>query len=152
MRKYLHIACEILELGAAILVLIGILISGAGLIFNEHLFKEMFLNIGHFREYLEHILTLVIGMEFLQMLCKPNSDNVLETLIFLVARHMIVGETDPYQDFVSVISVALLCIVKRYLHNSREDREKREHGEEVLEKQKSENGLKGIIIDIKEKL
>lgn len=122
MRKYIHIVSEILELAAALLVLAGILIAGAGLILNRTHFSELFHDVSYFREYLEQIFTLVIGMEFLQMLCKPNSDNVLETLIFLVARHMIIGETNPYQDFVSVISIALLCILRRYLHNSREAR------------------------------
>lgn len=136
MRKFIHIITEILELGAAILVLIAILISAFGLISNGRNFTELFEDVAYFREFLEHIFTLVIGIEFVQMLCKPNSDNVLETLIFLVARHMIVGETTAYQDFVSVISVALLCILRRYLHNSREDREKREHGEGKQEERK----------------
>ena len=60
---------------------------------------------------------LVIGIEFLQMLCRPNADNVMEILIFLVARHMIVGTTTTFEDFVSVISVSLLCVLRRYLHN-----------------------------------
>ena len=68
---------------------------------------------------------LVIGIEFLEMLCRPSSENVIEVLIFLVARHMIVGDTTPYQDFVSVISVALLCVVRRYLRITEEDRKEK---------------------------
>lgn len=126
MKKYIQIISEILELGAAVLVLVGILISAVGMVKNGDNFSLLFTDVSHFREYLEQIFTLVIGIEFLQMLCKPNSDNVLETLIFLVARHMIVGETNTFQDFLSVISVALLCVLRRYLHNSREERARRE--------------------------
>lgn len=142
MKKYIHFVSEILELFVALLVLVGILISIAGLITHTDNFMELFVNTDHFREYLEQIFSLVIGIEFLQMLCKPNSDNVLETLIFLVARHMIVGETNSFQDFVSVISIALLCVLRRYMHNTREAREKKE--EEMGEKDVSVS-KKGII-------
>ena len=90
---------------------------------------------------MDQIFMLVIGIEFLVMLCKPNSENVIEVLIFLVARHMIVGETTPYQDFVSVVSVALLCVVRRYLRINNEKRdEKKAAGilEEKLRRAKEE--------------
>ena len=73
-----------------------------------------------FRTYLDQIFVIVIGIEFLQMLCRPNSDNIMEVLIFLVARHMIVSETTPFEDFISVISIILLCVLRRYLHDTRE--------------------------------
>ena len=79
------------------------------------------------KQYMDQIFMIVIGIEFLVMLCRPNSENVIDVLIFLVARHMIVGDTTPYQDFVSVISVALLCIVRRYLRNNKENREEKKH-------------------------
>ena len=152
MRKYMHIISEILELAAAILVLIGILISGAGMILNGENFTKLFADVSYFRGYLENIFTLVIGMEFLQMLCKPNSDNVLETLIFLVARHMIIGETTSYQDFVSVISVALLCVLRRYLHNSREARAKKESDDSLSEKKEEKHGIEGFLENIKDRM
>ena len=73
-----------------------------------------------FRVYLDEIFVIVIGIEFLQMLCRPNSDNIMEVLIFLVARHMIVTETTAVEDFISVISIILLCVLRRYLHVTRE--------------------------------
>ena len=79
------------------------------------LFRALASETDAFAEYLEKIFTVVIGIEFLQMLCRPDSEYVLEILIFLVARHMIVEHTTPYEDFVSVISVILLCMVRRYL-------------------------------------
>ena len=44
----------------------------------------------------------------------------MDVLIFLVARHMIVSETTPFEDFISVISIILLCVLRRYLHDTRE--------------------------------
>ena len=126
---------------AAALMLVGILFSTCSLIRNVDLFRELLLDTSSFRGYMDQIFMLVIGIEFLVMLWKPNSENVIEVLIFLVARHMIVGETTPYQDFVSVVSVALLCVVRRYLRINNEKRdEKKAAGilEEKLRRAKEE--------------
>ena len=141
LKVTVHIICEVLEMIAAALMLVGILFSTCSLIRNVDLFRELLLDTSSFRGYMDQILLLVIGIEFLVMLCKPNSENVIEVLIFLVARHMIVGETTPYQDFVSVVSVALLCVVRRYLRINNEKRdEKKAAGilEEKLRRAKEE--------------
>lgn len=44
-------------------------------------------------EFLDAVLGVVIGVEFLKMLCKPNTANIIEALIFVIARHMIVQTT-----------------------------------------------------------
>lgn len=112
--------CELLELIVAFLVLVGIVFSICGLIKDFEIFREIFNNMENFRMYLDQIFIIVIGIEFLQMLCRPNSDNIMEVLIFLVARHMIVSDTTPMEDFISVISIILLCVLRRYLHVTRE--------------------------------
>ena len=108
--------CELLELIVAFLVLVGIAFSICGLLKDFEIFRLMFKDIENFRVYLDQIFAIVIGIEFLQMLCRPNSDNIMEVLIFLVARHMIVSDTTPMEDFISVISIILLCVLRRYLH------------------------------------
>lgn len=112
--------CELLERGVAVLVLIGILLSICSLIKEFAIFREILEDMESFRVYLDEIFVIVIGIEFLQMLCRPNSDNIMEVLIFLVARHMIVTETTAMEDFISVISIILLCVLRRYLHVTRE--------------------------------
>lgn len=126
LKKYVQTACEVLELIAAGLVSVGILLSIFSIISDAGIFKALLNDPAEFRHYLEQIFMLIIGVEFLEMLCRPNSENVIEVLIFLVARHMIVGDTNPYQDFVSVISVSLLCIIRRYLRKDKERSEKKE--------------------------
>ena len=113
----------------AVLTLIGILFSVFSLVRDAGIFKQLLTDTSVFKDYLEQIFLLVIGIEFLVMLCRPNSENVIEILIFLVARHMIVGDTTPYEDFVSVVSVVILCIVRRYLRISGEERDKKKAAE-----------------------
>lgn len=123
-RKIIQKICGFLDLIAAVLVLIAILCSIFSLVRDVGVFQRLLTNPSEFKHYLEQIFMLVIGIEFLGMLCRPSSENVIEVLIFLVARHMIVGDTTPYQDFVSVISVALLCVVRRYLRVAEEKQKK----------------------------
>lgn len=123
-RKIIQKICSLLDLIAAFLVLIAILCSIFSLVRDVSVFQRLLTNPSEFKHYLEQIFMLVIGIEFLGMLCRPSSENVIEVLIFLVARHMIVGDTTPYQDFVSVISVALLCVVRRYLRVAEEKQKK----------------------------
>ena len=124
-KKHIQRWCGVLEMIMSVLMLIGILFSIFSLVRDMDIFQNLLTDTGAFKQYLDQIFMLVIGIEFLVMLCRPNSENVIEVLIFLVARHMIVGDTTPYQDFVSVISVALLCVVRRYLRNAREDRQEK---------------------------
>ena len=107
-KKHIQRWCGVLEMIMSVLMLIGILFSIFSLVRDVDIFRNLLTDTGAFKQYLDQIFMLVIGIEFLVMLCRPNSENVIEVLIFLVARHMIVGDTTPYQDFVSVISVALL--------------------------------------------
>ncbi len=116
--KVLQQICRILELIVAVFVLLGIIMAIISLLKDDiKLFEELLNDMTVFRHYLEKIFVLVIGIEFLEMLCHPNSDNVIQVLIFLVARHMIVGETTPYEDFVSVLSIAVLFVLRKYMHS-----------------------------------
>ncbi len=114
--------CKILELMVAVLVMIGILFALVSFFKDGIVFRELLEDIDTFQQYLDKIFMIVIGIEFLQMLFRPSSDNVIEVLVFLVARHMIVVDTTPYEDFVSVISIAVLCVVRQYLRGAKETR------------------------------
>lgn len=124
LKKYVQKVSDILELIAAVLVLFGIVLSIFSLIKDFTIFRELLEAPTFLRNYLEDIFVIVIGIEFLQMLCRPNSDNIIEVLVFLVARHMIVTETTSYENFISVVSVVLLCVLRRYMHISKQKLEK----------------------------
>lgn len=144
LRKIIQKICGLLDLIAACLVLIAILCSIFSLVRDASVFQRLLTDPSEFKHYLEQVFMLVIVIEFLGMLCRPSSENVIEVLIFLVARHMIVGDTTPYQDFVSVISVALLCVVQRYLRvtgEKQKESKEPEVQEEVREEKKPEENI-----------
>lgn len=147
LKAAVHIICDVLEMIAAALMLVGILFATFSLITNVDIFRQLLSDTSSFRGYMDQIFMLVIGIEFLVMLCRPNSENVIEVLIFLVARHMIVGETTPYQDFVSVVSVALLCVVRRYLRINNEKRDEKKTANALEEKLRNSFQKKGEDTD-----
>ena len=118
-EAFIQKTCRILELALAVLVMIGIVLALLSFFKDGVIFIELLGNIDMFQQ----IFIIVIGIEFLQMLFRPSSDNVIEVIIFLVARHMIVGSTTPYEDFVSVLSIAVLCIVRQYLRGTKKGKD-----------------------------
>lgn len=128
-KKNIQRTGEALESVMAIIVLFGIVLSVYSLLKDFEIFHSLAADTTAFKPFLEEIFVIVIGIEFLQMLCRPNSDNVMEVLIFLVARHMIVGDTTPFEDFISVISVGILCALRRYLHVTRKKEEAEQEAE-----------------------
>ncbi len=120
LKKWATDLCHILELIAAFFVLIAVVISLISLVPNLPEMWENRAETETFIHFLEQVFQVVIGIEFLKMLCRPTADNVLETIIFLVARHMIiVTTTTPLDDLISTVSIVMLCFVRRYLKEHR---------------------------------
>ncbi len=117
-KEILHFVCNGLELIAAILMIIGIVLAIFGTVTDIGLFKGVARHEHAFMEYIERVFAIVIGIEFLEMLYTPTGDQVIHTLIFLVARHMIVGEATPLENLISIVSIALLMILRHWLNTS----------------------------------
>ena len=107
-RKAFQKACDIIELCIALAVGLGLLISvilyipmGVELLFSSP-------DPAPFLVFLEDMFSFIVGVEFIKMLCKPRAENVIEVLVFLVARHMILGNNSAVDILLSVLAVALL--------------------------------------------
>ena len=109
-RKRIVDACDVMDMVMAAVVVIGIVIAAIG-IFPQigELWRHREETVA-FLEFLDAVLGVVIGVEFLKMLCKPNTANIIEALIFVIARHMIVQTTTAGEDLVSVISICMLFL------------------------------------------
>lgn len=115
-RKGIHVTCDVVEFVLAIIVggslIVSLVLQAPGLL---QMLMESESTAG-FIEVLEEIMNLVVGIEFIKMLCKPNPDNVIEVLLFLVARHLIIGEHAAFDIFLSVVSIAILFLVRQLFH------------------------------------
>lgn len=70
---------------------------------------------GAFLEFVGTVFSVVIGIEFFKLLCKPGKDTLLEVLMFVVARHMIIEETTTLENLTSILTIGLLFVIDRFL-------------------------------------
>ena len=61
------------------------------------------------------MFNVLVGIEFVKILLKPNGENITEMLVFLIGRHMIIGDNSAVDILLSVISVGVLCGLRGFL-------------------------------------
>ena len=66
---------------------------------------------------LDKAITLAIGAELIKMLCKHTPETIIEVLAFALARQLIVGHTTPWENLITVVAIAILFVVRRFLLN-----------------------------------
>ena len=125
-RKIFFELCEGLEYLMAAAALLGIAVAIIALVPQFEEFWQLRGQAGAFLEFFDALFAIVIGIEFVKMLCKPNAANVIEVLVFLISRHMIIQETTALEDLLSVISICLLFAFQRFLKKDEKREEKPE--------------------------
>ena len=115
-EKILHFMVEVIEIVIAIVTLCAmfyllcteiIQIFAHDFQVNPHLADS--------KHFLESILSIVIGLEFVSMLVDFTPANILEVLVLAISRHVIINHTDAISTIVCVVCIAGLFAIKRYL-------------------------------------
>jgi uncharacterized membrane protein (DUF373 family) len=107
-RKVLHF----LEGAIAILTLV-VMVGMVGMeIYKMVTIPDYFADIHH---YLHNILTILVGLEFVRMLIDMTPANTLEVLIVAIARQVIIAHDDPLSNVASVLCIAGLFAIRRFL-------------------------------------
>ena len=107
----------IFELIISVIVGIGILIFAVRMIIDMADFSLYEKGVDGLLGILDDAITLAIGAELIKMLCKHTPETVIEVLAFALARHLIVVQTTPLENLITVIAIALLFAVRRFLLN-----------------------------------
>ena len=68
-----------------------------------------------FTQFLGNALTLLIGVEFVKMLAKHTAENLLEVLMFAIARQMVVEHLNMTETIIGVVAIAVIFTVRKYL-------------------------------------
>ena len=68
-----------------------------------------------FIRILSSVLTLVIGVEFIRMLCKHTPETVIDVLLFAIARQMVIYQEKTFELLIGAISIAGLFAAKKFL-------------------------------------
>ena len=66
-------------------------------------------------DYLNSILTIVVGLEFVRMLINLTPANTLEVLIVAIARQVILNHTSSVNNIICVVCIAGLFAIRRFL-------------------------------------
>lgn len=109
---WIHKTLHFLEWVIAIITLVVLV----GMLAME--IYKMFTTEGYFATidtYLHNILTLVVGLEFVRMLLDMTPANTLEVLIVAIARQVILTHNNPWSNVASVVCIAGLFAIRRFL-------------------------------------
>lgn len=107
-RKVLHML-ELIIAGVTIIALVAVLIYAVVQAFYAPTLLE------DPDYFLQSILTVVVGLEFVRMLIDMTPANTIEVLIMATARHIIISHNDAVSLFISILCVAILFAIRRYL-------------------------------------
>ena len=119
-RGVIQKGCDALELLVAVAVGMGLIVSLILYIPDGVALLTKSGSTSTFLQFLEDMFSVVVGIEFIKMLCKPSAENVIEVLVFLVARHMIIGSSTALDILLSVVSVVLLYAVRLVLRREKQ--------------------------------
>ena len=81
--------------------------------------------------YLQNILTIVVGLEFVRMLINLTPANTLEVLIVAIARQVIVDHGSPVNNIVCVLCIAGLFAIRKFLVSKKDLVRELSDGEET---------------------
>ncbi|MDY3017972.1 transporter [Blautia sp.] len=103
------------EILLSVVILVVIAFAGIRLIYDVAGTSIMNMDSGFFSEFLSSGLSLVVGVEFVKMLCRHSSQTVVEVLMFATARQMVVEHLGTMQTLIGVIAIAILFAIRKYL-------------------------------------
>ena len=64
---------------------------------------------------LHHLLTVVVGLEFVRMLIDTTPANILEVLTVAITRHVVLSHDDPWSNLACIACIAGLFAIRRFL-------------------------------------
>lgn len=114
-------AASLLELIVGFGVLAACVICGVGIIFSTDL-HALFSQTAYFQTLLSDACYIIIGIEFIKMIASHTLDSVIDVMLLALARQMIVEHTAPIENLLTVASVAVLFVVRKYLYISQIDK------------------------------
>ncbi|MBQ6698173.1 MAG: hypothetical protein IJN09_03950, partial [Oscillospiraceae bacterium] len=119
MRKKLQ--DKMFEVSYLFELLISVIVGVAILIFAVRLVVDMFdmslysKGAAALVTVLDDAIILAIGAELIKMLCKHTPETVIEVLAFALARQLIVGHAAPWENLITVVAIAILFAVRKFL-------------------------------------
>lgn len=133
-RKYfngiIYNISRYVEIALSIVILVVIALAGVRLIMEIAGTSVSSMDTEFFTSFLSQALSLVVGVEFVKMLCQHSAQTVVEVLMFATARQMVVEHLGSVETLIGVLSIAILFAIRKYLMTDNDDMNSRKHKEE----------------------
>ncbi len=108
-RRILH---NIERIIATITILVLLIALGWEL---YKIFREGMPYFSDISNYLQNVLTIVVGLEFVRMLIDTTPANILEVLTVAITRHVVLSHNDPWSIVACIACIAGLFAIRRFL-------------------------------------
>lgn len=73
--------------------------------------------------FMENILTLVVGIEFVRMLILHTPQSVIEVLLYAVARQIVITHDSSLDNLIGVTAIAVIFMIQKYLLNNKKQKD-----------------------------
>ena len=108
-------ATYLFELLISVIVAVAVLILAIRLVIDTVNVSTYYSGVDALVKILDDAIILAIGAEFIKMLCKHTPETIIEVLAFALARQLIVGHASVWENLVTVVAIAILFAIRRFL-------------------------------------
>lgn len=120
-NEFIYNIARYTEIILSVVILAVIALAGIRLIHDVAGMSILDMDVDFFTEFLSNALSLVVGVEFVKMLCRHSAQTVVEVLMFATARQMVVEHLQTWQTLVGVIAIGLLFGIRKFLMTEVDD-------------------------------
>lgn len=111
-RLYRHI--KWLEFGIAGILVLALVVIAGRMIVDLWQIAPSIDSVELIDLILADAFLLVIGVEFVKMIIRPTSENVLEVIMLTITRALIMDHSSMVQTLIGVLSMLVLFIIRKY--------------------------------------
>lgn len=117
---YLNKMVLFFEILISVFLIVGILISTPDIIryYGSILQSGNLLSYDIFKHFLDHVLLLVIAVEFVLLMTAHSDSTIIHLIMLVVARKMLIKSDNMIDILIGVISITILFAVRKYLVSS----------------------------------
>ena len=114
-NEIIYQAARCTEVVVSVIIFTVIIISLFSLLYDLTQLSFLDMSESFFNTFLSRSLGLVVGLEFIKMLCKHTAETVVEVLMFAIARQMVVEHLATFETLIGVLAIAILFFIRKYL-------------------------------------
>ena len=115
LNDIIYVISRYTEIVLSIILLIVIILLIFPVLYNFIKIPILEITLNQFNDFLGNALSLLIGVEFVKMLARHTAENLLEVLMFAIARQMVVEHLNMFETLIGVIALGTIFAIRKYL-------------------------------------